>query len=175
LSKDLPDERSPDERRDAVIEAGGKAFRAYQTANDNFDQAIADRLGMNRTDMRCVDLIDQAGGMTAGELAKAAGLTSGAVTAVVDRLEKAGMARRVADPSDRRRVRIEVTPKLWELTGPLMAPFLEESQAILDDYSTAELARFTDFLQRVIDVQGKHTDRIRRSPGPAPEGPPKLQ
>jgi DNA-binding MarR family transcriptional regulator len=112
LSKDLPDERSPDERRDAVIEAGGKAFRAYQTANDNFDQAIADRLGMNRTDMRCVDLIDQAGGMTAGELAKAAGLTSGAVTAVVDRLEKAGMARRVADPSDRRRVRIEVTPKL---------------------------------------------------------------
>jgi DNA-binding MarR family transcriptional regulator len=158
-----------------VIEAGGKTFRAYQTSNDNFDQAIADHLGMNRTDMRCVDLIDQAGGMTAGELARAAGLTSGAVTAVIDRLEKAGMARRVADPTDRRRVRIEVTPKLWELTGPLMMPFLEESQAILDDYSTEELARFTAFLQRVIDVQAKHTDRIRRSPGPAPGGPPKLQ
>ena len=161
--------------RESVVEAGGKAFRAYQTSNDNFDQAIADHLGMNRTDMRCVDLIDQAGGMTAGELARAAGLTSGAVTAVIDRLEKAGMARRVADPSDRRRVRIEVTPKLWELTGPLMLPFLEESQAILDDYSTEELARFTDFLQRVIDVQSKHTDRIRRSPAPARGGPPKLQ
>ena len=73
-------------------------FRAYQTSNDNFDQAIADHLGMNRTDMRCVDLIDQAGGMTAGELARAAGLTTGAVTAVIDRLERAGMARRVADP-----------------------------------------------------------------------------
>ena len=152
---------SRDLKREAIVEAGGQAFRAYQTSNDNFDQAIADHLGMNRTDMRCVDLIHQAGGMTAGELAKAAGLTTGAVTAVIDRLEKAGMATRVPDASDRRRVRIEVTPKLWELTGPLMVPFLEESQAILDDYSTEELERFTEFIQRVIDVQGRHTERIR--------------
>ena len=166
---------SRDLKREEIVARGGAAFRAYQTSNDNFDQAIADHLGMNRTDMRCVDLIDQAGGMTAGELAKAAGLTTGAVTAVVDRLERAGLARRVADPADRRRVRIEVTPKLWELTGPLMTPFLEESQTILDDYTTEELARFSDFLERVIDVQAKHTERIRRSPGPAPGGPPKLQ
>src|SRR3954471_20365483 len=100
---------------------------------------------MNRTDMRCLDLIDQAGGMTAGELARAAGLTTGAVTAVIDRLEKAGMARRVPAASDRRLVRLEVTPRLWGRTGPLMMPFLEESQAILDDYSTDELERFTEF------------------------------
>ena len=152
---------SRDSRREAIIEEGGQVFRAYQTSNDNFDQAIADRVGMNRTDMRCLDLIDQAGGMTAGELARAAGLTSGAVTAVIDRLEKAGMARRVADPADRRRVRLEVTPKLWESTGPLMMPFIAESQAILDDYSTEELERFTAFLRRVIEVQAKHTERIR--------------
>jgi DNA-binding MarR family transcriptional regulator len=152
---------SRDSRREAIIEAGGKVFRAYQTANDNFDQAIADHVGMNRTDMRCLDLIDQAGGMTAGELARAAGLTTGAVTAVIDRLEKAGMARRVPDASDRRRVRLEVTPQLWERTGPLMMPFIDESQAILDDYSTEELERFTEFLSRVIAVQAKHTERIR--------------
>jgi DNA-binding MarR family transcriptional regulator len=162
-------------KREEVIARGGAVFRAYQTSNDNFDQAIADHVGMNRTDMRCLDLIDQAGGMTAGELAKAAGLTTGAVTAVVDRLEKAGMARRVADAADRRRVRIEVTSKLWEVTGPLMTPFLEESQEILDDYTTEELARFSDFLDRVIAVQATHTERIRRSPRPAPGGPPKLQ
>jgi DNA-binding MarR family transcriptional regulator len=167
VSRGLPDKESSSEvggggtRRAESVARGGAVFRAYQTSNDNFDQAIADRLGMNRTDMRCIDLIDQAGGMTAGELAKAAGLTTGAVTAVVDRLEKAGMAKRVADPADRRRVRIEVTPRLWELTAPLMMPFLEESQAILDDYSTEELERFTEFIQRVIDVQAKHTDRIR--------------
>jgi DNA-binding MarR family transcriptional regulator len=152
---------SRDLQRERIIEEGGKVIRAYQTSNDNFDQAIADHLGMNRTDMRCIDLIEQAGGMTAGELARAAGLTSGAVTAVVDRLERAGMARRVADPSDRRRVRIEPTPKLWELTAPLMGPFLEESSKILDDFSTDELERFAAFLQRVIDVQGKYTQRIR--------------
>jgi DNA-binding MarR family transcriptional regulator len=152
---------SRNSRREEIIAEGGKVFRAYQTSNDNFDQAIADRLGMDRTAMRCVDLIDQAGGMTAGELARAAGLTTGAVTAVVDRLERAGLARRVADPTDRRRVRIEATPKLWELTGPLMMPFIDESQAILDDYSTEELERFSDFLQRVIDVQAKHIERIR--------------
>jgi len=96
---------SRDSRREAIIEEGGKVFRAYQTSNDNFDQAIADHLGMNRTDMRCVDLIDQAGGMTAGELARAAGLTTGAVTAVIDRLERAGMARRGFAPP--RPVRID--------------------------------------------------------------------
>jgi DNA-binding MarR family transcriptional regulator len=152
---------SRDLRRERIIEEGGKVFRAYQTSNDNFDQAIADHLGMNRTDMRCIDLIDQAGGMTAGELARAAGLTSGAVTAVVDRLERAEMARRVADPSDRRRVRIEATPKVWELTGPLMGPFIAESSKILDDYSTEELERFAEFLNRVIEVQGRYIERIR--------------
>jgi DNA-binding MarR family transcriptional regulator len=152
---------SRDSRREEIIEEGGKVFRAYQTSNDNFDQAIADRVGMNRTDMRCLDLVDQAGGMTAGELARAAGLTTGAVTAVIDRLERAGMARRVADAADRRRVRIEVTPKLWEVTGALMGPFIAESSSILDDYSTEELERFAEFLSRVIEVQSRHTQRIR--------------
>jgi hypothetical protein len=124
---------SRDLRRERIIEEGGKVFRAYQTSNDNFDQAIADHLGMNRTDMRCIDLIDQAGGMTAGELARAAGLTTGA----------------------------EATPKVWELTGPLMGPFIAESSKILDDYSTEELERFAEFLNRVIDVQGKYIERIR--------------
>src|SRR5918992_5162163 len=105
---------SRDLRREELQTAFGDAVRAYQTGVDNFDQAVADHLGINRTDGRCIDLIDQAGGMTAGELAKAAGLTTGAVTAVVDRLEAAGVARRVADPEDRRRVRIEATAKVWQ-------------------------------------------------------------
>jgi DNA-binding MarR family transcriptional regulator len=148
-------------RREELEGAFGSAVRAYQTAVDNFDQAMADHIGINRTDARCVDLIDQAGGMTAGELAKAAGLTTGAVTAVVDRLEAAGVARRVADPADRRRVRIEVTPRLWELSEPLLGPMLAESRAIVALLSDAEIERFTDFLQRVIALQQRHTERVR--------------
>jgi len=153
MSRNLP--------REELEGAFGNAVRAYQTAVDNFDQAVADHVGINRTDARCVDLIDQAGGMTAGELARAAGLTTGAVTAVVDRLESAGFARRVADPNDRRRVRIEATAKVWEVYEPLISPMLSESQAILDDLNEAEIERFTEFLERVIELQMRHTERVR--------------
>lgn len=148
-------------RRKTLEDGFGAAVRAYQTAVDNFDQAVADHVGLNRTDARCIDLLDQAGGMTAGELARAAGLTTGAVTAVLDRLEAAGFARRVPDPADRRRVRIEVTDKVWEVSEPLIGPMLEESQPILDDLTDVEIERFTEFLQRVIELQARHTERVR--------------
>jgi DNA-binding MarR family transcriptional regulator len=152
---------SRNSRREELVAAFGTAVRAYQTGVDNFDQAMADHIGINRTDARCIDLIDQAGGMTAGELAKAAGLTTGAVTAVVDRLEAAGIARRVPDPGDRRRVRIESTPKLWEQTERLIGPMVQESQALIDELSDGELARFTEFLHRATELQARHTERVR--------------
>jgi DNA-binding MarR family transcriptional regulator len=150
--------------REELETAFGNAVRAYQTAVDNFDQAMADHIGLNRTDARCADLIDQAGGMTAGELAKAAGLTTGAVTAVIDRLEKAGIAQRIADPTDRRRVRIEATPKLWEVSEPLLGPMLAESQPIVGDLTDSEITRFTEFMNRVIELQTRHTERVRALP-----------
>ena len=149
--------------REELEAAFGNAIRAFQTGTDNFDQAMADHIGINRTDARCIDLIDQAGGMTAGELATAAGLTTGAVTAVIDRLEKACIAQRVPDPGDRRRVRIEATPRLWELSEPLLGPMLAESQAIIDELSDEEIARFTEFMNRAIEIQARHTERVRRS------------
>jgi DNA-binding MarR family transcriptional regulator len=152
---------SRNSRREELEAAFGNAVRAYQTGVDNFDAAMADHIGINRTDARCIDLIDQAGGMTAGELAKAAGLTTGAVTAVIDRLEAAGIARRVPDPKDRRRVRIESTPKLWEETERLIGPMLQESQALIDVLTDAELERFTGFLNRAIELQARHTERVR--------------
>jgi DNA-binding MarR family transcriptional regulator len=155
---------SRDLRREELENAFGSAVRAYQTAVDNFDQAVADHVGINRTDARCVDLIDQAGGMTAGELARAAGLTTGAVTAVVDRLESAGLARRAADPNDRRRVRIEATAKVWEVYEPLISPMLGESRALIDDLSDSEITRFTEFMNRVIELQARHTERVRALP-----------
>ena len=152
--------------REELEAAFGNAVRAYQTGVDNFDSAIVDHIGINRTDGRCIDLIDQAGGMTAGELATAAGLTTGAVTAVIDRLEKAGLAQRVPDPTDRRRVRIEVAPKLWELNESLYGPLVAESQAIIDDLSDSEIARFTEFMNRAIELQARHTERVRKLPKP---------
>src|SRR3970040_1730273 len=96
-------------KRAELIAGVGQAMREYQRANDAFDEALTVRMGLNRTDGRCIALLQERRRMTAGELAEAVGLTTGAVTAVVDRLEKAGWARRVRDDADRRRVLVEPT------------------------------------------------------------------
>ena len=72
--------------------------RRSQNATDRFDQAVADAIGINRTDMRCLDVIQREGPVPAGRLAEETGLTTGAITTVLDRLERVGYARRVRDP-----------------------------------------------------------------------------
>src|SRR6188472_999459 len=89
------------------------AFRASGNQDSAFDNLAAERLGVNRTDLHCLNAIENSGGLTAGRLASEVGLTTGAVTGVIDRLERAGFARRVPDPDDRRRVKLEVTPEFY--------------------------------------------------------------
>ena len=83
-------------------------MRANQRPTDVVDELVSQLMGINRTDSRCMDILDQHGSMSAGDLAEASRLTTGAITAVIDRLERAGFARRVPDPSDRRRVLVEL-------------------------------------------------------------------
>src|SRR4051812_37338742 len=75
-----------------------------------FHAAVADRMGVSVTDAKCRSILLQLGPMTAGMLAEQLGLTTGAVTGVINRLESAGFVRRVADPKDRRRVVVEPVP-----------------------------------------------------------------
>src|SRR5689334_19744767 len=84
-------------------------IRAGQRATDAVDEAVTVAIGVNRTDGKCIDILHQHGRMSAGELAGHSGLTTGAVTAVIDRLEGMGYVRREADPADRRRVLVELT------------------------------------------------------------------
>src|SRR3978361_161963 len=97
--------------------------RAGQVAVDLMDDAACRAMGINRTDGRCMDIIDREGPVAAGRLAEASGLTTAAVTAVLDRLEKAGYARRLADPPDRRRVLVELTPLMRERGQVIWGPF----------------------------------------------------
>ena len=100
--------------RDELIEAFVAAVRASQTATEMLDAAIADHLGIHPTALRCLDILDQGGPMTAGKLAERARLSPGATTALLDRLEEKGLARRTRDTTDRRRVLVEATPELRE-------------------------------------------------------------
>src|SRR5438270_3489198 len=96
-----------DSTRADLLSALPAEFRQLSAATILFHQAIADRLGLNVTDHKCLDILERTGPMTAGEMAQQTGLTTGAITGVIDRLEQAGFVRRAEDPNDRRRVIIE--------------------------------------------------------------------
>jgi DNA-binding MarR family transcriptional regulator len=108
-------------------------------------EAVADRLGINATDLRCLGLATSEPGLTPTRLAELAGLTTGAITGVLDRLERAGFVRREADPADRRRLRVQLVPdRLGELTAyytPLIGRAVELS-ADLEPAARAQLARY---------------------------------
>jgi DNA-binding MarR family transcriptional regulator len=118
--------------------------RAGQVAVDLMDDAACHAMGINRTDGRCMDIIDREGPVPAGRLAEASGLTTPAVTAVIDRLAKAGYARRLDDPNDRRRVLVELTPLARERAGVIWGPLAELHQA-LSRYTGEELTLLRDF------------------------------
>ncbi len=104
----------------AKSELIGDLITRYRDAANRdvaFDKLAAARLGVGMTDLHCLNIVQSRGGVTAGELAAESGLTTGAVTAVIDRLERAGFARRVRDDRDRRKVVVEVTPDVLQARG----------------------------------------------------------
>jgi predicted transcriptional regulator len=98
--------QGPDRRAELLSELATE-WRRLGSELVLLTQAISDRLGVNGTDLQCLGVLTSAGAMTAGELAERTGLTTGAVTGVIDRLEKAALASRERDPEDRRRVIVQ--------------------------------------------------------------------
>jgi DNA-binding MarR family transcriptional regulator len=135
--------------------------RAHEAANDAFDEVACEKLGINRTDLRCLNIVDNQGPMTAGRLATLSGLTTAAVTTVLDRLERAGYARRVREQADRRQVIVELTPLLAERAGPIWGPLGEEAVAALARMSVEELKGVTEFFQLGIELNQRHVERVQ--------------
>jgi DNA-binding MarR family transcriptional regulator len=121
-------------------------MRALQRAVDRYDELVAARLGINRSDLRCLDLLHESGTMSAGQLAVGSGLTSGATTRMLDRLERIGYIRRLPDRGDRRRVLVELTPQARKLASELYGSF-EAAGAGLRRYHIDQLALLRDFLE----------------------------
>jgi DNA-binding MarR family transcriptional regulator len=138
-------------------------FRIAGNQDSAFDNLAAERLGLNRTDLHCINIIENSGGLTAGELAKEAGLTTGAVTGVVDRLERAGFARRVSDPTDRRRVKLDVTQKFYARADKIWGPVAADWASRLGGRFTAEeLERVIEFLRVTNELSHAHIERLRK-------------
>lgn len=133
--------------RDELVGSFIAAVRASQTATEILDAAIADYIGIHDSDFRCLDILDQEGPMTAGQLAERARLSPGAITTLLDRLEGRGFAQRRRDTEDRRRVLVEVTPKVAEMAEQLYGS-PQDAAAGLAAYSDEQLEFLTAFLRR---------------------------
>jgi DNA-binding MarR family transcriptional regulator len=148
-------------KREQLISEVREAFRLNGQAGDAMDQAVTEFLGIHRTDTRLLDVLQMSGRMSAGRLAKAGHLSPGAVTAALDRLERAGYVRRVRDENDRRRVLVEVTDRLQELTGQLYGPLAASGDALLRDLPEEHLTLMRDVMREAARLQLEQADRVR--------------
>lgn len=154
----MPARKSKSDLIDELI----SAFRASGNQDNAFDNLAAERLGVNETDLHCLNIIENNRGLSAGELAERSGLTPGAITGVIDRLERAGFARRVHDPTDRRRVTVEVTPAFNEAAERIWGPVAADWHSTLAKrFTTEELERIIEFFHATIGVGRRHTERLR--------------
>jgi DNA-binding MarR family transcriptional regulator len=125
--------------------------------------ASAERIGINVTDLNCLNILALTGSMTAGELARETGLTTASITGVLDRLEEAGFVRRERDPGDRRRVivRLDAARGLRDV-APVFAPVVEAWRTAAEAYTDEQLTLILDFQHqferimrdRLIDLRG---------------------
>ena len=127
-------------------------------------QAAADRIGINATDLNCLNILSFSGKLTAGELAKATGLTTASITGVVDRLEQAGFVRRERDAQDRRRVVIHLNAQhALGTIGPVFGPMLGTFQRLADQYTDDDLQLIVEFYAHLEDIIRDHLTRLRES------------
>ena len=129
-----------------------RALRRSSAAGVLHGQTIARRAGINSTDMECLDLIIMSGPSTAGEIGRRTGLSSGAVTGLIDRLEKLGLVERTADPNDRRKVLVRVREDKIAPIASQFAPLEKRMQALLASYSRDELKALLDFAERSSEI-----------------------
>jgi DNA-binding MarR family transcriptional regulator len=122
-----------------------------------FNQKVADRVGLHLTDMQCVNLLDLLGPVTPGRLAECTGLTTGGVTVMLDRLEKAGVLKRERNPNDRRSVLVRVNPKKLRKINRLYRGINEQLGAFLSETPEAEIRSMAAFFSRMnaIRMEGR--------------------
>lgn len=144
-----------------LIEALGEAMQQYQRSVQAFDDTVGRHLGLGPADLRCLDwLVD--GPKSAGQLSAATGLRPAATTALIDRLARRGLVRRLRPEADRRTVLVEMTElgqrQTWEAYGPLV----RAGQPMLEGLSTEQLQFLTDYLRRITALTDEHRDVLAR-------------
>lgn len=142
-----------------------REFRQASGLGVVFSQAVAARLGITGSDLECLDFIGLRGGVaSAGELAEATGLTTGAVTGMIDRLERAGFAERDRDPADRRKVLVRLLSAAEKRIAPIYTSLQHSMQELLSQYSDEELTLLHDFASKSGRIMAEEIAKQRAKP-----------
>jgi DNA-binding MarR family transcriptional regulator len=149
--------------REETIQAINDKFTEMSTKTILFHQAAADAVGLYITDHQCMHFIHRYGPMPAGKLAELTGLTTGAVTGIIDRLEKAGYARRTNDPKDRRRTIVEPirNKKLERKLDMIFTPLHEKMYELMSSYSDSELIVLLDALTKAVELMHEESKKLK--------------
>lgn len=146
--------RSPEEA--AAIEDARTALRRLTSEIDALDGRAAQHFGLHRTDLHCLDLLASRGPLTPSELAHATSLTSGGMSIALDRLERAGLARRVRNPDDRRSVLVEATDLTRQRGQEFFGPLADIERELLARHSLRELRAIHAFLDDLASAIAEH-------------------
>lgn len=143
-----------------VDEIVGQLARRHSTAVVLFHHAVAERLGLGPTDHKCLDLLRERGPLAGSDLSAITGLTSGAITGVVARLERAGYVRREQDPNDGRKQILHLALKQSPIHD-VIAPLRRDVAAVLENFDTNQLAAISEFLECSTDLIYRHAALLR--------------
>jgi DNA-binding MarR family transcriptional regulator len=150
-------------KREETIHIIIDKFREMSTETIMFHQVVADELGLYITDHKCLDLLHRFGAMPAGRLAELTSLTTGAITGMIDRLEKAGYVKRAIDPKDRRKTIVEPirNKKLEKQIEMIFTPLHERMHKFLSSYSDSELSFLLDAMTQLIEQTREESKRLQ--------------
>lgn len=145
---------------DASTTAALVAIRELNSTSESLLDAVAVRYAVNRTDLRCLEILQREGAMNARDLARHASLSPAAVTKVLDRLVRAGYVSRRSDPTDRRAQVLATSAEHGELRSRVWRPVEAQMRDILDEVPEASLREFTALLERVVAANRSQTERL---------------
>jgi DNA-binding MarR family transcriptional regulator len=162
-----PGQRDADGRRRELLAEFLEATRRAGSLMQLMSQEASDRIGINATDLNCLNILSFSGAMTAGQLAQATGLTTASITTVIDRLEQAGYARRERDTHDRRKVTVRLeADAAFRGVAPVFGPMIAAWQDIAAEYSDDELELIAGFQRRTEAAIRAQLAQMRRPASP---------
>ena len=154
----------PRRRRRRLLENLNRSAREASGLGVLFGEVLAERMGISHTDLECLGMIMLDGGLTAGQIARASGLTTGAVTGVIDRLERAGFARREPDPQDRRKIHVRAIPKAAAAATAPYQSFGRAMERLVENYSDAQIEFLIDYFSRARDAILAEIENLKAAP-----------